>query len=74
MHTRFDSNGQVSYSYQRKACVQLNSSQLLQAEWLQQESAISYSPKVLKCIVATNIVMQLYNEEATDGYMDEQRV
>ena len=60
-------------SYRLHTCVQLSSLQLLQVEWQQQESTISYPPKVLKCIVATNIVMQLYNEEATDGYMDEQR-
>ena len=31
-----------------------------------------YPPKVLKCIVAKNGVMQVYNEEATDGCMDRE--
>ena len=52
--------------------VQLDSLQLLQAEWVKQESATSHSPKVLKYIVAKNRVMQVYNKEATDGYMDRE--
>ena len=51
----------------------VDSSQLLFAEWLQQESVTSYPPKVLKYIVAKNRVRQVYNKEATDGYMDRQR-
>ena len=52
--------------------VQLDSLQLLQAEWVKQESATSYPPKVLKYIVAKNRVMQVYNKEATAGYMDRE--
>ena len=53
--------------------VQLDSLQLLQAEWVRQESATSYPPKVLKyIIVAKNRVMQVYNKEVIDGYMDRE--
>ena len=44
--------------------VQLDSLQLLQAEWVKQESATSYPPKVLKCIVAKNRVMQVYKVDS----------
>ena len=52
--------------------VQLDSLQLLLAEWVKQESVTSYPLKVLKCIVAKKRVMQVYNKEATDGYMDRE--
>ena len=52
--------------------VQLDSLQLFLAQWLKQESANSYPPKVLKYIVAKNRVIQVYNKEATDGYMDRE--
>ena len=52
--------------------VQLDSLQLLHTEWLKQESATSYPPKVLKYIVVKNRVMQVNNKEATDGYMDRE--
>ena len=44
--------------------VQLNSLQILQAEWLKQESATSHSPKLLKYIVAKNRVMQEYKVDS----------
>ena len=39
---------------------------------MKQESATSYPPKVLKCIVAKKRVKQVYNKEATDGHMDRE--
>ena len=42
-------------------------------EWVKQESVTSYPPNVLKYIVAKNRVMQVYNKEAIDGYIDRER-
>ena len=56
-----EAEGPLDYMWTR---VQLNSLQLLQAEWLKQESATSHSPKVLKYIVAKNRVMQVYKVDS----------
>ena len=62
------SEAQASLDYTHVDSLQL----LLLAEWVKQESATSYPPKVLKYIVAKNRVIQVYNKEATDGYMDRE--
>ena len=60
---RYCSEAEAPLDYMQTR-VQLNSLQLLQAEWLKQESATSHSPKVLKYIVAKNRVMQEYKVDS----------